>query len=88
MMVRASAVEWAWLQPHLPRLELVDEERLLGGEAAAGRGTKRGLEPAAEATEQQQPSAASELRRNNDDAVAAARQRYQERQRQRAAAHH
>ena len=30
VMHRASAVEWAWLAPHLPKLQLVDEKRLLG----------------------------------------------------------
>ncbi len=30
VMLRASAVEWAWLEPHLPKLHTVDEARLLG----------------------------------------------------------
>ena len=90
IMLRASAVEWAWLESHLPKLQTVDEKRLLGERSAGdaeppavacgdgsvdGRGN--GSAPRA--------SAVPEQRRNGESAVTAARQRYQERKRLRSA---
>ena len=87
VMQRASAVEWAWLEPHLPRLRHVDVDVLLGGAASDG-GMPR--EVSSEAASLDGTDAGAKLvgaqvaeRRNDRDAVAAARRRYEERKRQR-----
>ena len=45
VMLRASAVEWEWVAPLLPKLERVDVEALLSGRPT--RGTKRAQPDAA-----------------------------------------
>ena len=79
-MTRASAVEWAWIAPLLPRLDEVDTERLMRGGATAEAPpmpqmpTCVEMAPAAPAP---QPT-----RRNDSAAVEAAQRRFAERRSQ------
>ena len=97
VMTKASAVEWAWIAPLMPRLEQVDVEYLLSGRRkpddkptkAQAKGVKRGApEEGEEATDganapvtATRDSQPGASRRNDSAAVEAARRRFVERKR-------
>ena len=88
VVLRACAVDHAWLAPMLPRAHAgrVDAERLLRGaplHAGAKRAAESSAEPSADAVA---PTASADNpaeRRNDSRAVLAAQERYRQRQRQR-----
>ena len=100
VMQRASCIEWAHLEPHMPKLQQVDIHKLLGNSDDIQEPTRAQFSDAAlsardaqHAVRQQSLSQAlsaggfekGSTRRNGEKAVSAARQRFEIRKRMRAA---
>lgn len=80
VMQLACAVEWAWVAPLLPRMELVNVEQLLGGTTqTTDSGADAESAPTTHKRDRADEGDQASERRNGEDAVSAARQRYLQR---------
>ena len=82
LIVRASAVEGAWLERHQHLADTLDEERLLGRRPSK-RARPSPHPPAAGGTAADDERTTRDARRNGASDVAAARERYEQRRQQR-----